>query len=55
MTSLVILVAFLMLSMEAGKRLWKSRATSITVLILFAFLQATLVLVDMFRMKPPTH
>ncbi len=55
MTSLIILVAFLILSMEAGKNVWKSRATSIAVLALFAFLQATLVLFNMFRMKPPIH
>ena len=55
MTSLLVLILFLMLSISSGKQIWKSRAVAYTVLFTFAFLQATLVLFDLFRMKPPAH
>ncbi len=53
MLSLIVLVFFLLLSMNLGKHIWKSRAGSYTALLLFAFLQAAIVLFEMFRMKPP--
>lgn len=53
MLSLEVLVLFLMLSIYLGKKVWKSRSGPYTALLLFAFLQAMFVLIELFRMKPP--
>ena len=53
MTGLIALIIFMVVSIIAGTRTWKSRVAAYTVVAVAAFFQVVLVLIAVFRMKPP--
>lgn len=50
---LIVLIGFLVASAIIGMQKWKSRLSAYGTLALFAFLQAAIVLLLLFKMKPP--